>query len=171
MCAAPTQTSTGMAPINTKRPTSAPIISGRRLRRSTRTPNGKVATRNGRNCAARRSPISVALADSVMIARSGSASSPISEPNHETVDPNHSRRKFGMRQALSRRELLPVSVDCSIIGPPLHRQSTSGGGFLLVSTVGGYSMTGRLAIPLSKFDPTDSVSSTPQSLGATGPAP
>ena len=32
------------------------------------------------------------------VASSGNASSPISEPNQETVEPTQSRRKFGIRQ-------------------------------------------------------------------------
>ena len=73
-------------PDEDERPRSAPIISGRRARRSTSTPSGRVASRNGRNCAVRRRPTSAALAERVMIASRGRASSPISEPNHDTAD-------------------------------------------------------------------------------------
>ena len=49
----------------------------------------------------RSSPISPGVADSVISASSGIASSPISAPNHDALEPAQSRRKFRSAHALA----------------------------------------------------------------------
>ena len=67
-----------------------------------------MASRNGRNCATRSIPSSLALADSVSRASSGSASSATSDPNDDTVEAAHSRRKLRLDQADARSAITTV---------------------------------------------------------------
>src|SRR2546428_5535552 len=78
---------------------------GRRGRRSTHTPAGRLKSAVGSVPAAARRPISNGLAESTITAVSGIASRVIWSPKSEIVSPIHSFRKSGSRARLGRSDM------------------------------------------------------------------
>src|SRR6188474_1255550 len=81
------------------RPKSPTMRIGRRGRRSTQTPAGRVKRMNGRKRTVPRAATSKALAWRTRIATSAKAMSSIVEPNMEIVSADQSLRKSGWRQS------------------------------------------------------------------------
>ena len=100
----------GIDAIAIARPRSPMIRIGRRRRRSTQTPAGRLSRMNGRNSIVVSSPNSNALTDRTVAAISGRASCVIAVPNTETVSAVHSFRKSGWWSRLRRGSVIRQRV-------------------------------------------------------------
>jgi hypothetical protein len=98
----PKGTASGTESSSTAEATSVAISTGRRGRRSSQAPAGRLNRRNGTWPAAASTPISRADASSVSTARSGRARAVISVPISETLSAAHSFSKSPQRPALFR---------------------------------------------------------------------
>ena len=101
---------TGMDPIAIARPRSATIRIGRRRRRSTQTPAGKLNRMNGRNSIVVSRPNWNGVTLRVVAAMIGRASWVIAEPKTETVSAVQSLRKSGCRSKLPREAVIARSL-------------------------------------------------------------